>query len=117
MDSLTELSRTDEVVMQPTEERAERTMSDQLAREAKALVSWAFRNGPIENIHAGSRINDAEMKALMKYAVDHVYAALVARENNLQLYETLLRWCDLYTTTWDNPEPLPRQPLIARARR
>jgi hypothetical protein len=46
----------------------------QLAREAKAIVAVAFRNGPIEDIHAGgpcptctgqagySRITDAESK-------------------------------------------------------
>src|SRR5437762_14378898 len=44
--------------------------------EANALVVWAFRNGPLEDLHAGkylelledkslSRITDAEMKALM----------------------------------------------------
>jgi hypothetical protein len=26
---------------------------DQLAREAKAIVALAFRNGPIEDVHAG----------------------------------------------------------------
>jgi hypothetical protein len=44
--------------------------------EANALVAWAFRNGPLEDLHAGkysplledpdlSRISDAEMKTLM----------------------------------------------------
>ena len=48
-----------------------------LAVEAKALVALAFRNGPIEDLHAGtpctvrsgnaeiSRISDEEMKAIM----------------------------------------------------
>lgn len=46
--------------------------------EANALVAYAFRNGPIENLHAGkysellenenlSRITDDEMKTLMVY--------------------------------------------------
>ena len=55
----------------------------QVAREAKAIVALAFRNGPIENIHAGrpcptcsdqagySRITDAEMKAIMVPSGDH----------------------------------------------
>ena len=44
--------------------------------EANALVAWAFRNGPLEDLHAGehselledpsfSRITDDEMKTLM----------------------------------------------------
>ena len=49
-----------------------------LAEEAKALVALAFRNGPIEDLHAGrqctvcsgnqeiSHISDEEMKAIMK---------------------------------------------------
>jgi len=47
-----------------------------LRDEVNALVAWAFRNGPIEDLHAGkhstllddpllSRITDEEMKALM----------------------------------------------------
>lgn len=47
-----------------------------LCDEANALVAWAFRNGPLENLHAGkhspllddptlSRITDDEMKELM----------------------------------------------------
>lgn len=55
-----------------------------MAREAKAIVALAFRNGPIEHVHAGrtcptstghegySRITDDEMKAIMKNAVDRV---------------------------------------------
>ena len=55
---------------------------DQLAKEAKALVALAFRNGPIEDVHAGklcpvcegqpefSHITDPEMKLIMKNAVD-----------------------------------------------
>ncbi len=63
------------------------TKSDQsdLIREAKAIVVLAFRNGPIEDVHAGktcptcngktgySRISDDEMKLIMKNAVNRVY--------------------------------------------
>jgi hypothetical protein len=52
-----------------------------LAMEAKALVVLAFRNGPIEDLHAGkpcavcsgkpevSHLSDDEMKVVMKSAV------------------------------------------------
>jgi len=63
------------------------TKSDQrdLIREAKAIVVLAFRNGPIEDMHAGktcptcngqvgySRISDDEMKLIMKNAVNRVF--------------------------------------------
>lgn len=59
-----------------------------LVREAKAIVVLAFRNGPIEDLHAGtlcpacegkagySRISDAEMKVIMKSAVNRVFKLL-----------------------------------------
>ncbi len=65
-----------------------------LAREAKAIVALAFRNGPIEDVHAGrtcptcmghpgySRISDAEIKAIMKNAVNRVYALLRLKDSD-----------------------------------
>lgn len=68
------------------------TLDPDLAAEAKALVALAFRNGPIEALHAGkpcpmcsgkadvSHVSDDEMKAVMKSAVDTLYRfALAAR--------------------------------------
>jgi len=62
-----------------------------IVREAKAIVALAFRNGPIELVHAGqpcptcagrpgfSRITDDEMKAIMQNAVDRVHALLALK--------------------------------------
>ena len=87
----------------------------QLAREAKAIVALALRNGPIENIHAGrpcptctgqagySRITDAEMKLIMKNAVDHVYALLSLKNEEPGKYESQIRLGERYTATWDEP--------------
>jgi len=87
----------------------------QLAREAKAIVALAFRNGPIENIHAGrpcptcsgqagySRITDAEMKLIMKNAVDHVYALLSLKNDEPGEYESQIQLGERYTATWDEP--------------
>ena len=102
----------------------------QLAREAKAIVALACRNGPIEDIHTGrpcptctgqagySRITDAEMKLIMKNAVDHVYALLVLMNESPTEYESQIQLGERYTRTWDEPgmpearqarsEPLPR---------
>jgi hypothetical protein len=87
----------------------------QLAREDKAIVVLAFRNGPIEDLHAGKscppcarqpgyiHITDDEMKRIMKNAVDHVYALLRLKEESPEEYESRLRFADRYTTRWDNP--------------
>jgi hypothetical protein len=92
---------------------------DQLAREAKAIVALAFRNGPIEDVHAGklcptcegqsgiSRITDAEMRLIMKTAVDQVYALLCLKHEKPAAYEKKIRFGELYTATWDEPSPEP----------
>jgi hypothetical protein len=76
-------------------------ISKRNALEAKAFVLMAFRDGPIENIHAGatscstcgandSRISDPEMREIMKFAVDRVATLTMLRENNVDQYEKLV---------------------------
>ena len=87
----------------------------QVAREAKAIVALAFRNGPIENIHAGrpcptcsgqagySRITDAEMKGIMRNAVNRLYALLLLKSSDPDKYESKIRFGERYTANWDEP--------------
>jgi len=86
-----------------------------LAREAKAIVALAFRNGPIENFHAGkqcptcrdeigySKITDDEMKAIMKNAVDHVYKFSVMKKTDPVRYEKLIEYGNDIARQWDDP--------------
>lgn len=88
-----------------------------LALEAKVITALAFRNGPIEDLHAGkvcphcagnseySRITDSEMKTLMQSAVNQVYRLLWQRENDAESYAKSLVLGQRYTRTWDNPVP------------
>lgn len=88
----------------------------ELAREAKAFVALAFRNGPIEDIHAGSvcaacygktgvsRISDPEMKAIMKNAVNRIYELLRLRASDLDGYEKQIAFGARYTARWDDPD-------------
>ena len=92
-----------------------KTNRKQLAREAKAIVALAFRNGPIEDLHAGrscpacegqagiSRITDGDMKGIMKNAVDHVYALLCLKDENPAEYESRIAFGEKYTARWDEP--------------
>jgi hypothetical protein len=78
------------------------TIDPDLVMEAKALVALAFRNGPIEDLHAGtpcpacigraevSRISDDEMKAIMKSAVDALYRLLWKRDYDPRDYQESL---------------------------
>lgn len=90
-------------------------LDPELAREAKAIVVLAFRNGPIENLHAGkrcsvcqgktgySRITDAEMKAIMKNAVDHVYRFAGMKQSDPLRYKQLIEYGNQVAWEWDDP--------------
>ena len=87
-----------------------------LALETKALVALAFRNGPIEDLHAGrpcpscsgvqdvSHITDEEMKRVMKSAVDTLYRLLWLRDCDSRLYNEQLRLGLRYAAHWDDPK-------------
>jgi hypothetical protein len=86
-----------------------------VAREAKAIVALAFRNGPIEDVHAGkvcptcdgnpeySHITQDEMRTIMKAAVDRIYTFLLLKENDETAYEALVSFGEKYTLAWDEP--------------
>jgi hypothetical protein len=92
------------------------TLDPELAAEAKSLVALAFRNGPIEDVHAGkecppcagkseySHITQAEMKSMMKQAVDTVYKLLWLKQNDLEEYEATLAFGKRYARFWDEPK-------------
>lgn len=87
-----------------------------LAIEAKTITALAFRNGPIEDLHAGkacsvcqgnpefSRISNDEMKRIMKAAVNAVYRLLWQRDHDPEAYLKSLTLGERYTTSWDDPE-------------
>ncbi len=91
------------------------TFDPKLAAEAKSIVAMAFRNGPIEDVHAGkecptcageseySHITQDEMKLIMKKAVDKVYSFLWLRGNDPATFGALVAFGNIYTTQWDDP--------------
>jgi hypothetical protein len=91
-------------------------LDPRLAREAKGLVALAFRNGPIEFVHAGkdcptcagkseySHITQSEMKQIMKNAVNTVYKLLWLKRNDPDKYEATIELGNRYTRSWDEPE-------------
>jgi hypothetical protein len=91
-------------------------MDPDLAKAAKSIVAHAFRNGPIEDIHAGidcptcagkekySHITEAEMKSITKNAVDKVFTLLWLRDNEPEKYRVVVECGALFTGRWDEPE-------------
>jgi len=92
------------------------TIDAALAQEAKSLVALAFRNGPIEDVHAGrdcptcagkseySHITEAEMKIIMKNAVDTVHKLLWMKTNDPEKYAASIDLGSRYTRSWDDPK-------------
>jgi hypothetical protein len=90
-----------------------------LALEAKVFTALAFRNGPIEDLHAGqicpmcsgkpeySHITDPEMKAMMMAAVNAMYRLLWQRENDPAAYLRSLELGQRYVQKWADPDPGP----------
>lgn len=86
---------------------------------AKAIVAAAFRNGEIENVHAGeicptcfgkseySHISQAEMKAIMTDAVNRMYTILCWLETDPQkFHEVVLGFHGTMVKHWDEPKQL-----------
>jgi hypothetical protein len=88
-----------------------------LALEAKVLTVLAFRNGPIEDLHAGrtcptcsgnteySHITDPEMKVMMLAAVNAMYRLLWQREHDPEAYLRSLEFGERQVQRWADPDP------------
>ncbi|MEM7625859.1 MAG: hypothetical protein AAF333_09530 [Planctomycetota bacterium] len=84
-----------------------------LRDEANALVASAFRNGPIEDLHAGkhsallevdslSRITDDEMKAIMLAACRQLAKLLELKESDpVAYYDKIVRHGWSYCREWE----------------
>jgi len=88
-----------------------------LRDEANAIVALAFRNGPIERLHAGeysaelienpnlSRITDDEMKEIMLNACEHVEKLLrLKREDDGAYYLKLIEYNRMFCQKWERGE-------------
>jgi hypothetical protein len=81
--------------------------------EANALVACAFRNGPLEDLHAGkhsklledtslSRITDEEMKALMLSACERMEMLLRLKESDPKKYDSFIKACNImHCSSWE----------------
>ena len=82
-----------------------------LREEANAIVAYAFRNGFLEELHAGkylvedetlSRITDAEMKSLMIESCERIAKLLDMKEHDPEAYWKLIEaTSQTYTKGWD----------------
>ena len=81
--------------------------------EANTVVAWAFRNGPLEELHAGeysplledatlNRITDEAMKALMINACRQMAKLLELKAIDSMEYERKIKSYNAqYSKTWE----------------
>ena len=103
-------------VLPMTKRKRRFTIDPDLAKEAKSIAIHAFRNGPIEDIHAGtncprcagrekySHITDCEMKLLNKTFVNRVYTLLWLKTHEPEKYKAVVELGALFASGWDEPE-------------
>jgi len=66
---------------------AEFTLRD----EANAICAYAFRNGPLERIHAEYRISQPDMKELMVNASEHLAKIMAMKQRSPEQYDRFIR--------------------------
>ena len=70
---------------------------------AKRLAAYAFRNGPVEDMHANGQLSDEDMKTLNKYMVDrlaeYLYLSYQERHRDAAL---LMYFPGLCCEEWDD---------------
>jgi hypothetical protein len=70
--------------------------------EANAIVAWALRDGPLEHLHAGkhsellrdhslSRITDAELEELIRFACERLEELLRLRECDPEMNDAMIK--------------------------
>lgn len=75
---------------------------------SKSITAYAFRNGPIEDMHANPKmgLGQKEMKILNKYMVNRLAGLfMMFKKGEFESIEETLRFHYSTTTTWDDPEP------------
>lgn len=73
---------------------------------AKALTHYAFRNGPVEDMHADGKLTQEDMKILNKYMVNRIAGILSAiHEDRWVQLELLYGALQNYVIDWDKAEP------------
>lgn len=73
---------------------------------SKAITCFAFRNGPVEDMHAMGKLLENDMKVLNKYMVNRLASLFTAMADNkwVQL-DALLAYYSSLGSHWDKAEP------------
>ena len=80
-------------------------MGKDVADLSKAVVHYAFRNGPIEDMHANGQLSESDMKTLNKFMNNRIATLLyLLKEQDWLRLSLFLAPYEYYGTEWDKPE-------------
>lgn len=73
---------------------------------AKALTHFAFRNGPVEDMHANGQLSQADMKTLNRFMVNRMaYILQCLIDQRWQELLIVIEHYKMYGNHWDPAEP------------
>lgn len=79
---------------------------EEIDRIAKGVTHFAFRNGPVENMHAAGKLTQDDMKTLNKFMVNRVAALLTMFLNkDVEGIKAFAYDCQEVGMDWDAAEP------------
>ncbi|MBP3916695.1 hypothetical protein [Clostridium sp.] len=77
-------------------------IEDSINRLSNLATHFAFRNGPVENMHTNGLLSDDDMKTLNKYMMNRIATLLtLIKDNKIASLELLLSFYDRFGTDWD----------------
>ena len=71
-----------------------------------AATHYAFRNGPVENMHADGKLSDEDMKTLNKYMMDRLaFVFKMIMECDYENINYFIRYHSMFGQNWDKAVP------------
>ncbi|WP_127590636.1 hypothetical protein [Paenibacillus lautus] len=103
------LAKSEEAMKVNEKYRDKLLVDENLTMISKAITHFAFRNGPVEDMHASpnNQLSQEDMKTLNKFMVNKIaYIFKLIIENRWIELDFLIRHTDMmYGHDWDNAEP------------
>ncbi len=73
---------------------------------SKAVTQYAFRSGPVEEMHARNKLTQKDMKALNKYMVNRIAGLLTAiSKGDIANVLKVLTFYASLSSDWDSCKP------------
>lgn len=82
--------------------------SENIDAMSKAITHFAFRNGPVEDMHASpnDQLSESDMKTLNKFMVNRLaYVFTLIVEERWIEFDFLMKSFGVYGVNWDKAEP------------